>query len=266
MLLALAAGGCSGGDDEQGPRPTDPLARVGSKTIVRADLQGQPATRGAVKGLVEAEWLRQELAAAGMHVAEAAVQDPGRSAALIRSLLRERADASPDITAHDIKAYYLEHTELFKEPERREVRVILLATRRQAEAAVANSDLFIGLLGTRSIRKEASGAAHAGAFFVLEGELPPALDRAVFAAGFGGVNGPVKAPKGWWVFEVHDSYIDALRQKLSEVRDDVVGRIRAERRNPTAESFRRELEREYAPHTRCLTRVCADALSTEAGR
>jgi hypothetical protein len=267
VLLAgvVVVGGCGGHHERAEPTTsaTSVIAKVGHVSLVRGSLHGAPPTRRAVRLLIEGEWLRQELVTEGIAAPDAGTTERPRRR-LIRMLLRKRAANHPDIGAREIRRYYIEHTELFKEPEQREIRLIRVHRRKQADAAVADSDVFLSLVARHSVREEAPGAGHDGAFTVVQGELAPALDEAVFAGGFGAIGGPLEAPTGWYVFEVHSATFDAVRKPLREVGAAVKRRIEAERRRPTLGDFESSLRRTHQPYTKCAIafspQVCAGRL------
>lgn len=233
--------------------------------------------------LIRAEWTEQEAADRGIEVSESALRrsldnekdEAFRSEEAYQAFLRDsrlterdllfetRIDlldenlarqvrAAVDVSDEEIERYHNENAESFTEPERRDVRVILAATKADAEAAKAAIE---GGQAWDSVGKQHSveafyrsqGARVTG---VTEGASIKTLDRAFFAAPPGEVFGPVKTRFGWYVFEV-EKIKPPFRRSLRESRAQITRLLRAEKEEQAYQDFLNELREEHGNQTIC---------------
>jgi foldase protein PrsA len=127
---------------------------------------------------------------------------------LLSDGLREQAKASAaSVTDDEVAAYFAVHHKRFDEPERRDVRVVLTRTRRQALRALK---LLRGGISWRRVVRLLSidrATRSNGGWLrrVARDTMRPAVDRALFRAPLHRPRGPVKSPfgsGGYLVFEV----------------------------------------------------------------
>lgn len=150
-----------------------------------------------------------------------------------RYALLTRADAvnRVSIPEADIKKYYDERKAIYGGIEQRELSQVVVQ-----DQAVAQ----------RIAQRAKAGEAFAGVAAQLGGYAPGDLAlgvinqermaettnadiaRAAFAAPSGGIVGPVKSDFGWHVVRV-DSIVPGVSRSLSQVRDEIVTTLRAER-------------------------------------
>jgi hypothetical protein len=107
----------------------------------------------------------------------------------IRRLVR-RVTHDVGTSEHEVRTYYERNPDLFRTPERRKVRYVALASRR--EAARAGGRLAAHGVGT-------SGADGFGEMELRRGEYVGAFEAEVFSARIGDVVGPVRTEHGWLV-------------------------------------------------------------------
>jgi [acyl-carrier-protein] S-malonyltransferase len=165
-------------------------------------------------------WVVQELVTEAVIVHEARAAgildaspdtDPARDGAMATSLsppamarLVERVTASAAVSRRDVRAYYARNRDLYRRPEARRVRHVLLpdeASARRVVVRLADGDEMDAMAQALSI--DAGSRPQGGDLGdVHRGELSGPLEDAIFGADLGAVIGPIRTEHGWHVVRV----------------------------------------------------------------
>jgi hypothetical protein len=160
--------------------------------------------RWIVQELVSDEVLAHEARAAGItHDTEGSSRVRGITPAALDELFAlVTADVSVD--EDDAHAYYERNRDLYRRPERRRVRHVLVADERPAIDVRARLDAGddIADLARRLSTDRGTRGAGGDLGFVRRGELCGELEEAIFAASDGDAVGPVHTEHGWHVARV----------------------------------------------------------------
>jgi foldase protein PrsA len=168
---------------------------------------------------------------------------------------RVTAELTKDVAVSeaDVQAYYNANRTLYTQPESRDVRHILVATRAKAERLraelVAGAD-FAELVGRFS---DDVGSKERGGRYddVQRGQFVKPFERYLFSARTGELSQPVKTQFGWHLIEPLSDIRPAGPTPLAEVAGEIREQLLAERRSEAVakwlEASRAELEVEYAP-------------------
>jgi foldase protein PrsA len=179
--------------------------------------------------------------------------------------LRDRILRGTDrVTDQQIRRYYERNRQRFATPETRDLRVIL--TRSEARARAARRALESGR-SFSSVAREFSvdtttrgqGGALTG---VTRGSQEPALERAIFGARRGQLQGPVRTQLGWYVFRVQ-RIVPPDQQSLQEARSTIVSQVRSENQQRALDRFVEGFQEEWREKTTCregfVTQDCDNA-------
>jgi foldase protein PrsA len=156
------------------------------------------------------------------------------------------------VSDEDISAYYEKNKKRFAQPERRDLRVVLTKTEAKAEQAkreLAGGAKFPAVVKEYSI-DQASKANGGKLPDIPEGQQEKVLDKAVFAAEQGKLEGPVKTQFGWYVFEVTD-VTPAKQQSLKETKETIRGLLTTEREQKTLQDFIEDFREDFKGETKC---------------
>ncbi|MDI6637384.1 MAG: peptidyl-prolyl cis-trans isomerase [Bacillota bacterium] len=155
----------------------------------------------------------------------------------IRTNLLLEAIASKDVTVSDdeVKKYYEEHKDEFKEPEQVRARHILVKdekTAKEIEKELAGGADFAELAKAKS---EDPGSKDKGGDlgYFERGAMDPAFEKAAFALKIGETSGPVKSSFGYHIIRVEDRKPERI-PPLEEVRNEVVKRLKREKAKPAS--------------------------------
>ena len=167
-------------------------------------------------------WLVQELVTLEVLAHEAGLAAPGSElpASAVQRLF-ERVTADITLPESDLRAYYERNFDLYRRPERRCIRHLVVATQRDA-AEVARS--------LRDGRSDLSAnAGHDSVQEVRRGDLSGDLEDALWLASPGDVIGPVRTEHGWHVALLL-SVQEAVVRPFEEVRAEIEEELLADRR------------------------------------
>ena len=183
--------------------------------------------------------------------------------------LREKIVKGKDkVTDAQVKTYYEKNKKRFAQPERRDLRIVL--TKDRARAADARSALDGGQSWKSVAKKfsidQASKNQGGALLAVAKGQQEPALDKAVFAAKKGELEGPVKTQFGWYVFSVQ-KVTPASQQSLQQATSTIKGILASENQQKALDTFIKDFQKEWKEKTNCrkgyVTQDCKNAPKTK---
>jgi foldase protein PrsA len=203
---------------------------------------------------------------------------------LTAAIQKDQEDAAGDdaVGEDDIEEYYeenhQENKEAFYKAASRDLSFVITKTKAEAEAAKKELE---GGASFKSVAKEYSIDAAADAFSEERSKLWPgtfrgvsktyqALDRAVFGAEVGEIEGPVKTDQlpgvvvpgrvGWYVFRV-EKHKPAERLPLEEVKEWIRGKLASDSSLEAQQDFLADFREEHKNETRCADGFIVDMCS-----
>lgn len=200
--------------------------------------------RWIVQELVTEEILAQECGTGGVEGDGDGSPTPTR-AAIAR--LVDRVTSSVSVPESDIRGYYERNPDLYRRPEVRRVRHILVAdltaahdVLRKLEAGEAMEDV------ARAVSIDA-GSRTGGGYLgeVRRGELAGSLEDALFAAEVGAIVGPCETEHGWHVARV-EAVIPETTAPYPAVRGAIEADLRATARARAFDEWLEERRRALA--------------------
>ena len=207
----------------------------------------------------EADFL-EFLAASGMTVEDARFQVAFNTR---YTALREAAVANvAPVTDEDVVTYYKKHKRQFRQPQRRDVRIVLTRTRARAYAAIAA--LRRGRFW-KSVAKKYSidrATKHRGGIVrgLERGNQERAFDAALFSAPKDALRGPVKGQPGYFVFrvmEIHPARQLTLKQATRSIRQE----LKAQRERAADDEFNEGFRTKWRARTTCRDGFLVDLCS-----
>jgi [acyl-carrier-protein] S-malonyltransferase len=178
------------------------VAHVAGRPITLADVEEREAdlarsARGRHLGpsdgpirMYARRWLVRELVGEAVIRHEAGGDDRRDVRALV-----ERVAGGAVVSDHEARAYYLRNPDLFRRPERRHIRQVVV---RDEATARALSDTEPTLL------------ERGDDMWIVRGELAGPLEVAIFGAPVGAVVGPIRTEHGWHVVRVDASELASV--------------------------------------------------------
>ena len=240
--------------------------------------------REVMQFLIQAEWVQQEAAEQDIKVTDAQIkksfEDQKKQAfpddkqykeflassgmteedilfrvkldQLQQKLTQKVTEDAKKVSDEDISAYYEKNKKRFAQPERRDLRVVLTKTEakaEQAKKALESGQSFKKVVKQYSI-DEASKSQGGLLPAVSEGQQEKAFDTAIFEAGKGKVEGPVKTQFGWYVFKV-EKITKASQQSLEQSKETIKNLLRSQRQQKALDAFIKSFREDYKDQTDC---------------
>ena len=171
---------------------------------------------------------------------------------LQQKLTQKVTEDAKKVSDDDISAYYEKNKKRFAQPERRDLRVVLTKTEAkadQAKKALESGQPFKKVVKRYSI-DEASKSQAGLLPAVSEGQQEKAFDKAIFDAGKGKVEGPVKTQFGWYVFKV-EKITAASQQTLEQSKETIKNLLRSQRQQKSLDAFIKSFREDYKDETEC---------------
>lgn len=211
-----------------GPAGVNPRAL---EIVIRLRWIRQMAERHGIE-LAPGE-LRQTLRAGTTFGATTFGKDVTRSELLHVKLMEKLIADRRTLSTAAVKRYFEANRQRYSLPEQRDVYLVGFASEREAVTAraalAARSDWE--RQWKRGLRGIPGGSTVAST--MLRGNVPPPLDRAIFSARVGALEGPIETESAWYVFELRnvtaavpaafaasrESVVEALRTRLSRQLD-----------------------------------------------
>jgi foldase protein PrsA len=183
---------------------------------------------------------------------EAAIKYRLKGSLLQQKLQTKITKKAGQITDADVRSYYAKNKKRFGKPEQRDIRVVLTKTKAKADQAksrLAGGESFDAVakaMSTDDATKKRGGKLSN----VTEGSQDKALDKEVFAAKRGVLEGPVKTQFGYYLFEV-DGITKGTQQSLKQSEEAIRSAIRSEREQKVMEEFVKDFRERYRKKTEC---------------
>jgi foldase protein PrsA len=172
---------------------------------------------------------------------------------LLSTKIREQVIKGKDkVSDAQIQSFYDENKERFSQPERRDLRIVLTKKKSEAEqakAALQSGDSWKSVAKEYSI-DEASKSQGGKLPAQAEGTLEQALDKAVFAAKKGQVNGPVKTQFGYYVFSV-EKIQPASQQSLEQAKETIRQTLVSQNQQKAIDKFTEDFRKKWKERTEC---------------
>lgn len=234
------------------PVPPDAMARVGDETIpvtaFEAYLErnlGEEAQdlSSAVRSRLLDQFLEEELL---LRLAEerGLTLDGGSRRLAVDRLLRSVEQTGP--TPDDVAAYYREHREDFRRPERVRLRQILVEDRATAERVrreLEEGASFVAV--ARRASREPSGERGGYQGELAREDLPPSLGEVIFELEPGEVSDVVEADYGYHLFQVME-HLPPEVLPLEAVADEIRRRLQADVTDRSLEDLVDEARSRYS--------------------
>ena len=174
---------------------------------------------------------------------------------LLSTKLRNKVTAGKaTVTPAAISNYYTKNKANFSQPEKRDLRIILVKTQGQAnaaKAAIVKGTPFATEAKKVSIDQatKAQGGALLG---VQRGQEEQALDAAVFSASLHQLQGPVKTQFGYYVFQVQ-KVTPASQQTLAQATPTIKQQLTATQQQNALDAFIKNFQKKWTGLTDCRT-------------
>jgi foldase protein PrsA len=162
------------------------------------------------------------------------------------------AKGGKKVTEDAVSEYYDEHKSKYVQPEKRDLRIVLTETEaaaKQAKDEIQSGKSFASVAKSKSSEPASkdNGGELPGA---VKGEEQKTLSEAVFAAQPRTLEGPVKVPFGYYLYEVMAIHL-AIRQGLAQVKEAIKQQLFSQGEEKALEKFSKEFQKRWKRRTEC---------------
>jgi len=143
-------------------------------------------------------------------------------AQLLSEKLYNEVTKDVKVSDADVKSYYNGHKSTYEQKASRDVRHILVNTKKQAddlEQQLKGGGNFAAL--AKKFSKDPGSAANGGKLTVSKGQTVPPFDKAAFALKTNEISDPVHTTYGWHIIQALSAVKAAKTTPLKDVQDQI---------------------------------------------
>jgi parvulin-like peptidyl-prolyl isomerase len=143
-------------------------------------------------------------------------------AQILSEKLYNKVTADVKVTDSDVQKYYDSHKSTYEQKASRDVRHILVNTKKLAddiEAQLKAGGDFAAL--AKKYSKDPGSAAQGGKLTVSKGQTVPPFDKAAFSLKTNEISKPVKTTYGWHIIEALGPVKPAKQTPLKDVKEQI---------------------------------------------
>ena len=160
--------------------------------------------------------------------------------------------AKSKVTQAQIASYYNQNKSRFAQPERRDLRIILTKTQKQASQAIKaiKSGQNFAKVAKKYSTDQASKSQGGALLGVIRGQQEATLDAAVFAAPLHALKGPIKTPFGFYIFRVQ-KVTPASQQTLDQAKLTIQQLLVSQGQQQALDKFVKAFQSKWRGRTNC---------------
>ncbi len=171
-------------------------------------------------------------------------------AQLLQEALFKQVTEEIKVTDAEISAYYAKNKDQYGQPESREIRHILVPTKKQAQSLydrIEAGEDFAKL--AKQFSKDPGSKDQGGKLTVAKGQTVPEFDQTAFMLPKGSLSRPVKTQYGWHLIEALSAIKPAKTTPLSEVKESIKQQLLQTKKNERMTKWVEDTKKEYADKT-----------------
>ena len=171
-------------------------------------------------------------------------------AQLIQEGIFKQVTEDVKITDKEIQEYYNENKSQFGTPEQRDVRHILVPTKKQADdlyAQLQDGANFAAL--AKKFSKDPASASQGGKLTIARGQTVPTFDQTAFLLAKNTISRPVKTQYGYHIIEPLSEIKPAKTTPLNQVKDSIRQQLLQTRRNEAMTKWVEETKKDFEEKT-----------------
>jgi parvulin-like peptidyl-prolyl isomerase len=159
----------------------------------------------------------------------------------------EQVTADVEVSDEDVQAYYDENQAQFEQPASRDVRHILVKTKKQADdihKQLENGGNFAKL--AKQYSQDPASKDDGGKFTAQKGATVAPFDKVAFEIETGELSEPVKTQFGWHIIEATGDVTDATTQPLADVEEQISTTLLDTKKNEAINKWVEDLKARFA--------------------
>jgi parvulin-like peptidyl-prolyl isomerase len=212
---------------------------------------------------------QQQLKAQGLN--EAQVRQDIKAQLLSEGIFK-KITGDVKISDSDVKAYYDSHQSQYAQPESRDVRHILVNSKKLADtiySQLKSGGDFAAL--AKKYSKDPGSAAQGGKLTISRGQTVAPFDKTAFALKTGELSPPIKTQYGWHIIQAMSAVKKAKKTPLAQVKESIRQQLLQQKKNDAMSKWVDSTKKDfckgklsYAPGFKPLTDPCVALTSSTA--
>ena len=171
-------------------------------------------------------------------------------AQLLQEELSKKVTGGVKVSDAEVKSYYEKNKDQYGQPESRDVRHILVPTKRQAQTIhtqLRGGGNFAQLAKRHS--KDPGSKGQGGKLTVSKGQTVPPFDKAAFELRKNQLSQPIKTQYGWHLIEPLSAVKPARTTPLKEVRESIKQQLLQTKKNERMTKWVEDTKKDFADRT-----------------
>jgi parvulin-like peptidyl-prolyl isomerase len=168
-------------------------------------------------------------------------------AQVLSEKLYNKVTADVKVTDADVKAYYDSHKSTYEQKASRDVRHILVNTKKLAddiESQLKSGGDFAKL--AKKYSKDPGSAAQGGKLTISKGQTVPPFDKAAFSLKTNQVSAPVHTTYGWHIIEPLGPVKTAKQTPLKDVKEQIRQQLLQTKKTDTMTKWVDAVKKDFA--------------------
>jgi foldase protein PrsA len=187
------------------------------------------------------------------------------SANLLSDEIYKNVTADVKVSEAEAKAYYTENPQVYKQPQTRVVRHILVKKKDLADrlyAQLKSGGDFAALAKQHST--DPGSKAQGGRLTISKGQTVAEFDKTAFALKTGELSKPVKTQFGWHIIEALKATTPPKSTPFSQVKEAIRQQLLQQKRSAALQTWLEGVQKAYASKVSYATGLAPVATSTPA--
>jgi parvulin-like peptidyl-prolyl isomerase len=171
-------------------------------------------------------------------------------AQLLQEELFKKVTVGVKVTDPEVKSHYDKNKDQYGQPESRDVRHILVPTKKQAQqlhTRLTAGESFARL--AKQFSKDPGSKNQGGKLTVAKGQTVPPFDKAAFELAKGSLSQPIKTQYGWHLIEPLSGVRAAKTTPLKEVRESIRQQLMQTKKNERMTKWVEDTKKDFADRT-----------------
>lgn len=167
-------------------------------------------------------------------------------AQIVSEKIFEQVTRDVKVTDKEIEEYYAKNKAQYSQPESREVRHILVKTKKQADALYAQLKGGADFAALAKKHSEDTGSkANGGKLTISKGQTVAPFDKKAFELKKNEISQPVKTEFGFHVIQALGDVQPAKTTPLKEVKDSIRQQLQQTKKNEAMTKWVEDLKKDY---------------------
>lgn len=172
-------------------------------------------------------------------------------AQLIQEGIYKKVTDDVKVTDAQVQKYYRDNQSQYGQPESRDVRHILVPSKKQADnlhAQLTNGGDFAAL--AKKFSKDPGSAAQGGKLTVAKGATVPAFDKLAFSLEKSEISAPVKTQYGWHIIQALSAVKPAKITPFEQVEESIRQQLLQTEKNEKMTKWVEDVKKEFGDKTK----------------